>query len=135
VLNGFATPLSFTTVFVIALLLYACFHRSRPLFAESLVFGMHYFSAALLWLLVPILAFALHLPRISIVAALAVLLLTQLWQVVYLAIATRRFYFAADRKWFVWPVSAVAAVVAYLLGSLFLTAVQFAGAAFAIVML
>ena len=131
-LNGFATPLSFTTVFVMGLLLYACFHRRRPLLVEHMVFSMHYFSAALLWLLIPLLAFALKLPRVSIAAALAVLLLVQLWQFAYLTIATRRFYFAADRKWFVWPVCAVVAVVAYLLSSLFLTAVQFAGAAFAI---
>ena len=134
-LNGFSTPLSFTTAFVMGLLLYACFHRRRPLLVENMVFGMHYFSAALLWLLVPVLAFALELPRLSVPAALAVLLLVQLWQFVYLAIATRRFYFAGDREWFVWPVCAAVAVVAYLLSALFLTFVQFAGAAFAIVML
>jgi len=135
-LNGFATPLSFTAVFVMALAFYACFHRRRPLLVEHVVFSMHYFSAALLWLLLPLLAFALKLPRLSLPAALAVLLLVQLWQLAYLTIATRRFYFAADRKWFViWPVSAIVAVVAYLLSSLFLTAVQFAGAAFAIIML
>ena len=134
-LNGFATPLSFTAVFVMALLFYVCFHRRRPLLVEHVVFCMHYFSAALLWLLVPLLAFALKLPRLSLVAALAVLLLIQLWQFVYLTIATRRFYFGPDRKWFVWPVSATVAVVAYLASALFLTTVQFAGAAFAIVML
>ena len=100
-----------------------------------MVFGMHYFSAALLWLLVPLAAFALELPRYSVATALAVLLLVQLWQFVYLAIATRRFYFPADRTWFVWPLCAIVAVAAYLLSSLFLTAVQFAGAAFAIAML
>jgi hypothetical protein len=135
VLNGFATPLSFTTVFVMALLLYACFRRRRPLLVEHMAFSMYYFSAALLWLLVPVLAFALKLPRVSLTAALAVLLLVQLWHFVYLAVATRRFYFAADRRWFVWPVSAIVAVVAYLLSSLFLTAVQFAGAAVAIALL
>ena len=134
-LNGFATPLSFMAVLVMALLLYASFRRRRPLLVEHIVFSMHYFSAALLWLLVPLLAFALGLPRLSVVAALAVLLLVQLWQFAYLTIATRRFYFSPDRKWFVWPVCAIVAVVAYLLSSLFLTAVQFAGAAFAIVML
>ena len=135
-LNGFATPLSFMTAFAMGLLLYACFHRRRPLLVEHMVFSMHYFSAALLWLLVPVLAFALNLPRLSLPAALAVLLLVQLWQFVYLAIATRRFYFARNRKWFaVWPVCAVVAVVAYLLSALFLTFVQFAGAAFAIAML
>ena len=134
-LNGFATPLSFTAVFVMALLFYTGFHRRRPLLVEHIVFSMHYFSASLLWLLVPLLAFAMKLPQLSLPAALAVLLLVQLWQFVYLAIAARRFYFAPDRKWFVWPVCAIVAVVAYLLSSLFLTAVQFAGAAFAIVML
>lgn len=134
-LNGFATPLSLTTAFVMGLLLYACFHGRRPLLVEHMVFGMHYFSAALLWLLVPLAAFALKLPRYSVAAALAVLLLVQLWQFVYLAIATRRFYFAHDRRWFVWPLCAIVAVAAYLLSSLFLTAVQFAGAAFAIAML
>jgi hypothetical protein len=132
-LNGFATPLSFTTVFVMALFLYACFRRRRPLLVEHMVFSMHYFSAALLWLLVPLLAFALQLPRYSVAAALAVLLLVQLWQFTYLTMATRRFYFASDSRRFVaWPVSAIVAVVAYLLSSLFLTVVQFAGVAFAI---
>ena len=135
-LNGFATPLSFTTVFVMALLLYACFHRRRPLLVEHMVFSMHYFSAALLWLLLPLLVFWLGLARLSVPAALASLLLVQVWHLAYLTIATRRFYFAADRTWLVvWPVSAIVAVVAYLLSSLFLTAVQFAGAAFAIVRL
>ena len=135
VLNGFATPLSFTAVFVMALVVYACFHRRRPLLVEHMVFSMHYFSAALLWLLLPLLAFALKLPRFSVALALAVLLLVQLWQFVYLAIAARRFYFAGERSWFVWPVCAVVAVAAYLLSALFLTVVQFAGAAFAIALL
>ena len=58
-LDGFATPLSFTTVLLVALALYACFHRRRPLLVEHVVFSMHFFSFVLLGLLLPALALRL----------------------------------------------------------------------------
>ncbi|HSC14453.1 MAG TPA: DUF3667 domain-containing protein [Gammaproteobacteria bacterium] len=131
-LNGFATPLSFTTVVMAALVLYGLFHRRRPLLVEHMVFSMHYFSAVLLWLLAPLLVFRLNLLAVSM-TFLLVLPVVLIWHVVYLAIALRRFYFSAGGgQWRAWTVSAVVALVVYLLNSVFITAVQFAGAAFAI---
>lgn len=132
-LNIFSTPLSFTAVFLVALTLHACFHRRRPLLVEHVVFAMHYYSFALLTLLLVILAFRLNAGRLSMTVPLAVLLVVIIWQVVYIARAIRRFYFAAPRsRVAAWTVSAVAAPVVYLLNSLFITVLQFAGAAFAI---
>jgi hypothetical protein len=132
-LNVFSTPLSFTAVFLVALTLYACFHRWRPLLVEHLVLGMHFYGFALLSLLLVVLAVRLNLGRLSITALLAVLPLVMVWQIVYLASAIRRFYFAADRsRLAAWTVSAVVAPVVYVLNSLFITVLQFAGAAFAI---
>jgi hypothetical protein len=132
-LNIFSTPLSFTAVFLVALTLYACFHRRRPLLVEHLVLSMHYYSFALLTWLLAMLAFRLRLGRISMTALLAVVPLVMLWQIVYLASALRRFYFAADQGRLVpWTVAAVLAPIVFLLNSLFITVLQFAGAAFAI---
>jgi hypothetical protein len=131
-LNGFATPLSFTTVVMVALVLHGLFHRRRRLFVEHMVFSVHFFSAVLLWLLLPVLIFRLNLMAVSMAFGLAVPLV-MIWHVVYLTIALRRFYFSAGRSSsLAWPVSAVVAVIVYMLNALFITAVQFAGAAFAI---
>jgi len=132
-LNVFSTPLSFTAVFLVALTLYACFHRRRSLLVEHVVFAMHYYSFALLTLLLVMLAFRLNAGRLSMTVMLAVLPLVMIWQIVYLARAIRRFYFAAARsRVAAWTVSAAGALVVYLLNSLFITVLQFAGAAFAI---
>jgi len=132
-LNVFSTPLSFTAVFLVALTLYACFHRRRPLLVEHVVFAMHYYSFALLTLLLVMLAFRLNAGRLGMTVMLAVLPLVIIWQIVYLARAIRRFYFsAAGNRVAAWTVSAVAAAAVYLLNSLFITVLQFAGAAFAI---
>lgn len=130
-LNGFATPVSFTAVFLVALTLYAWFRRRRPLLVEHAVFSMHYYSFVLLSLLLVVLLMKL---RPAPLAGLAVLLSVNVWQFVYLAIAIRRFYFAAAQRWRVlaWFAAVGVAVVVYLLNSLFITVVQFAGAAFAI---
>jgi hypothetical protein len=131
--NVFSTPLSFTAVFLVALTLYACFHRRRPLLVEHLVLSMHYYSFALLSWLLAMLAFRLRLGRISMTALLAVVPLVMLWQMVYLASAIRRFYFLADQGRLVtWTVAAILAPVVHLLNSLFITLLQLAGAAFAI---
>jgi hypothetical protein len=132
-LNVFSTPLSFTAVFLVALTLYACFHRRRPLLVDHVVFAMHYYSFALLTLLLVMLAIRLNAGRLPLTVMLAVLPLVIIWQVVYLARAIRRFYFAAaPSRVAAWTVSAIAAPVVYLLNSLFITVLQFAGAAFAI---
>jgi hypothetical protein len=117
---------------VAALVLYGFFHRRRPLLVEHMAFSMQYYSAVLLWLLVPVLVFKLNLLAISM-AFLVTLPIVLIWHVVYLTIAIRRFNFSAGRAGAIaWIVSAFVAVVVYVLNSVFITAVQFAGAAFAI---
>ena len=131
-LSGFATPLSFTTVVLVALTLYACFYRRRPLLVEHAVFSMHYYSFLLLSLVLVVLVMKLDV--IPGAGALAVLLLVNVWQFVYLATAIRRFYFGAagTRRWLARIAAVAVAVVVYVLNSLYVTVVQFAGAAYAI---
>ena len=131
-LNGFATPLSFTTVLLVALSLYACFHRRRPLLVEHAVFSMHYYSFVLVSLLFVVLFMRLRLST-SFLVSIAVLLSVMAWQFVYLTTAIRRFYFrAGPRRLLAWIAATGIAVVVYLLNSLFITAIQFAGGAYAI---
>jgi hypothetical protein len=131
-LNGFATPLSFATVLLVALALHACFHRRRPLLVEHAVFSMHYYSFVLLSLLLVVLIMRLRLfPGIAF--PIALILSVVVWQFVYLTIGVRRFYFAdSQRRLRAWAASAVIAVAVNLLNSLFITAIQFAGGAYAI---
>ena len=130
-LNGFATPLSFTTVLFVALTLYVFFHRRRPLLVEHAVFSMHYYSFVLSSLLLVLLAARLGLTRGYVIVA--AILLANLWQLVYLAIAIRRFYFSAgSSRPLAWTASTIIAPVVYLLNPLYLTAIQFAGGAYAV---
>jgi hypothetical protein len=131
-LDGFATPLSFTTVLLIALTLYALFHRRRPLLVEHAVFSMHNYSFELLSLLFVVLVMRLRLTT-SFAFAIALLLSVMVWQFVYLAFAVRRFYFAStSRRMLAWAASVGIAVLVYLLNSLYITAIQFASGAYAI---
>jgi uncharacterized protein DUF3667 len=131
-LDGFATPLSFTTVLLVALALYACLHRRRALLVEHAVFSMHYYSFVLLSLLLVVLIMRLRvLPNFA--TTIALLLFVMGWQFVYLAIGVRRFYFGdSERRLLAWLGSVSIAVLVYLLNSLFITAIQFAGGAYAI---
>lgn len=130
-LNGFATPLSFTTVLFVALTLYVFFRWRRPLLVEHVVFSMHYYSFVLSSLL--LVALAMRLGLIRGYAIVAAILLANLWQLVYLAIAIRRFYFSAGSgRLLAWTASTIIAPVVYLLNPLYLTAIQFAGGAYAI---
>jgi hypothetical protein len=129
-LNGFATPLSFTTVLFVALTLYVFFRWRRPLLVEHAVFSMHYYSFVLSSLLFVLLAMRLGIRGYFIVAAIP---LVSLCQLVYLAIAIRRFYFSAgSNRPLAWTASTIIAPVVYLLNPLYLTAIQFAGGAYAI---
>ena len=130
-LDGFATPLSFMTVLLVALTLYACFHRRRPLLVEHAVFAMHHFSFVLLSFLLVVLAMKLRvLPGPAI---LPLLLSVNLWQLVYPAIGIKRFYFAdGSRRALAWAASTGVAVLLFLLNSLYITAIQFAAGAYAI---
>jgi hypothetical protein len=128
-LDGFATPLSFTTVLLVAFVLHACLYRRRPLLVEHVVFSMHFFSFVLLGLLLPSLALRLR----AYYVALPLLLFVNVWQFVYLAVAVRRFYLSAGQSpLLAWTASGAAAVLLILLNSAFITAIQFAAGAYAI---
>jgi len=131
-LDGFATPLSFTTVLFVALTLYALFHRRRPLLVEHAVFSMHAYSFVLLSLLGVVLVMRLRLTS-NFAFGIALLLCVMVWQFAYLAIGIRRFYFAErPPPWLAWVASVVLAVFVYLLNSLYITAIQFVAGAYAI---
>ena len=131
-LNGFATPLSFMTVLLVALTLYAFFHRRRPLLVEHAVFSMHYYSFVLLSLLFVVLVMRLRLP-LNFALSIGLLLSVMVWQFAYLAVGIRRFYFAASsRRMLAWLASVVIAVLVNLLNSVYITAIQFLAGAYAI---
>lgn len=107
------------------------FRRKRPLFVEYGVFSMHLVSFVLLSSLVLVPGvWVLH--RIAWLG-LAMLFVVTVGQFVYLMVALRRFYFAAEprraRRGFA---VAAAALCIYLLNSAFITGVQFVGAALAL---
>ena len=131
-LDGFATPLSFTTVLFVALSLYALFFRRRPLLVEHAAFSMHYYSFVLLSLLFVALVMKMRLTT-SMAFAIALILSITVWQFVYLATGIRRFYFPArGHALIAWLASLAVAVIVYLLNSLYITAIQFAAGAYAI---
>jgi hypothetical protein len=131
-LGDFATPLSFASVFLLAITLYLLFRRRRPLFVEHAVFSMHYFSFVLLWTLIAVAFIKLKLVGNSPIIFL-ILILVSLWQAVYLTVALRRFYWERDQRLLVpWASATGVGVLLYFLNSLFITAIQFAGGALAI---
>ena len=131
-LGDFATPVSFTTVLLFATVLYVLFHRRRPLLVEHMVFSMHCFSFVLLSTLLTVIALSQNLVEGFAVFAVTMLGVT-IWQVAYLTIAVRRFYWHLDRRRLVPRVSAAGvAVLLYVLNSVFLTGVQLLGGAIAI---
>jgi uncharacterized membrane protein YkgB len=134
-LETVAEPLGFTNVLLLALVLYALFHRKRPLLVEHGVFSMHVVSFVLLSILAIGPAFWLmnHTFRFSRAMYLAPLFAVLAWQYAYLTLAIRRFYFRGDARRVLSTMLAVTAAIAiYLLNSLFITVVQTAGAAWAL---
>jgi len=127
-LERFVEPLSFTNVFLLALVLYAIFHRRRRLFLEHAAFSMHFVSFVLFssLLLVPVM-WALETLQ-SDAFALGIILAVVAWQFVYLTFAIIRFYFGdrghGSRATIV---AAAAAIVLYVLNSAFITSVQLVG--------
>jgi Protein of unknown function (DUF3667) len=121
-LANLATPLSFTVVLLLALMLYLLFRRRRPLLVEHLVFAIHFFSFVLFcW---TFLALATTLGILSGPVIVLVMLGIIFWQVGYLATATRRFYMVTQRG-VVPRVAAVGVALAlYLLSCVFVTGVQ-----------
>jgi len=131
-LNAVATPLSFTSVALFALALYACFRRRRALFVEHAVFSMHYFSFVLLSSLILIFGMSIGLKKSGFVFIGLWIFSVTLWQFAYLAVAIRRFYFAKSRKAVARAFAVVLAALLYVLNSFFITAVQFLAGAVAI---
>jgi hypothetical protein len=130
-LEGFSEPLSFTNVLLLAFVLYAFFHRRRPLFVEHGVFSMHLVS----FVLFSSVAFLAAIWMLKINQAIGILMLFAvcIWQFAYMALAIRRFYFAPDAGRIRRAVlAATAAFVIYLLNSAFITSVQLFGAALAL---
>lgn len=130
VLNAAATGLSFTSVVLLALAFYACFHRRRHLLVEHLVFSMNYLSFLLISSLILVSAFRLREHGTPFV--LASLLAVMIWQLAYLAVSIRRFYLPDSRRIVAWPMVGLLAALFNLLNAFFITAVQFAAGAFAI---
>jgi uncharacterized protein DUF3667 len=131
-LGSFATPVSFTTVLLFAVALYALFRGRRPLFVEHAVFSMHCFSFVLLSSLLNVVVLKADLLD-SIAAFAAIIMGVMIWQTAYLAIALRRFYWHHDRRRVVpWAQAAGVALLLYALNSAFLTGVQLLGGVIAI---
>lgn len=129
-LNQFAQPLSFANVFLLALALFALFHRRRRLLVEHAAFSMHLVSFMLLssLILVPV----VRLLAISRALGLTVLLAVYFMQSAYMAAAIRRFYLSdAAGRGSLGRAAAVAFLI-YLLNSAFITGVQMLGGAIAI---
>jgi len=126
-LEKFAEPLSFANVLLLAIALYALFHRKRRLFAEHGVFSIYFVSfvlfSSLLFLSAPAL---IRYGRQGMVVP--ILLAGIIWQFAYLAVAIRRYYFGDDpRRLRPAFFAAALAAMLYVLNSAFLTAVQLLG--------
>jgi hypothetical protein len=128
-LAAFAEPVSFANVVLLAAALHLAFWRKRRRFLEHAAFSMHVVSFVLLSSLTLILAIRLRFWLHGYL--LLVMALVSLWQFAYLAIAIRRFYLQAGR-WGARLLSVAAAMLIYVLNSVFMTAVQVAGAAIAL---
>jgi hypothetical protein len=134
-LEKFAEPLSFANVFLLALTLHALFWRRRGHFVEHGVFSMHFMSFVLF-------SGVLLSPVPGMLAAgwggivLPCILIILLWQFVYLIVGIRRFYYP-DQTRGIRPkvIASSAALVVYLLNSVFVTGVQTLGAALALWMM
>jgi Protein of unknown function (DUF3667) len=128
-LAAFAQPVSFANVVLLAGALHLCFRRQRHRFLEHAAFSMHFVSFVLLSSLALMLAIRLRFWLGGYV--LLAMALISLWQFAYLAIAIRRFYLQAGR-WGARLLSVAAAMLIFALNSVFMTAVQLAGAAIAL---
>ena len=125
-LAAFAQPVSFANVVLLAAALHLCFRRQRRRFLEHAAFSMHVVSFVLLSSLTLVLAIRLGGGYVFLLMALI-----SLSQFAYIAIAIRRFYLQAGR-WGARLLSVGAAMLIYVLNSVFMTAVQLAGAAIAL---
>ena len=128
-LAAFAQPVSFANVVLLAGALHLCFRWQRRRFLEHAAFSMHVFSFVLLSSLTVQLAILLRF-WLGVYVFL-VMALIALSQFAYIAIAIRRFYLQAGR-WGGRMLSVAAAMLIFVLNSVFMTAVQLVGAAVAL---
>jgi hypothetical protein len=128
-LAAFVQPASFMNVILFAAVLHLAFRRQRRRFLEHAAFSMHVFSFVLLSSVVLFVAFRLRdwLP-INFFLTIG---LFALWQFAYLAVAIRRFYLTS-RGWGSRLLSVAAALLLYVVNTVFITAVQVGGAAVAL---
>jgi hypothetical protein len=131
-LAEFAEPVSFTNVVLLAATLHLVFRRKRRRFLEHAAFSMHAVSFVLLSSLTLFVAIRL---RFWLGGYLWLTFgLVALWQFAYLTVAIRRFYLARG-QWRGWLLSVAAALLLYVLNTVFMTAVQVAGAAIALALI
>jgi hypothetical protein len=131
-LEKFSEPLSFANGLLLALALFAIFHRRRPLLVAHGVFSIHLVSFVLFssLLILPALALLQHGHNTP---AGIILIAVILWQMIYLAMAIRRFYFATDLRGLRPALLATAtALLVYALNSAFVTGIQLVGGAMAL---
>jgi hypothetical protein len=128
-LAAFAQPISFANVLLLAVTLHFGFRWRRRRFLEHAAFSMHVVSFVLLSSLTLLIAIRF---RFWLGGYLFLIMgLVLLWQFAYLAVAIRRFYLPAGR-WGGWLLSVAAAMLIYVVNTVFMTAVQVGGAAVAL---
>jgi hypothetical protein len=128
-LAAFAQPVSFANVVLLAAVLHLCFRWQRRRFLEHAAFSMHVVSFVLLSSVILMLALYFRFWLGGYMVLL--MLLIAFAQFAYIAIAIRQFYLRSGR-WSGRLLSVAAAILIYLLNSVFMTAVQLAGAAIAL---
>jgi hypothetical protein len=116
----------------LAAILYLLLYRRRPLLVEHGVFSIHVFSFVLFSSLLFLPALELLQMGYATMTTIVIfaVVIIQFW---YLTLAVRRFYLGSDTRRFR-PLarSAGIALLIYLANSLFITALQLLGAAFAL---
>jgi hypothetical protein len=127
-LAAFAQPFSFANVLLLAVALHVGFLWTRRRFLEHLAFSMHVMSFVLLSSPVILMHRLIDGPfAVFLVLSFGV----AIWQFAHLTIAIRRFYLAGSR-WGGRLVAMAAALILYALNTIFVSAVQVAGAAIAL---
>ena len=130
-LAAFAQPVSFANVVLLAAVLHLCFRWKRRRFLEHAAFSMHVVSFVLLSSATLMLSLYFRFWLGPYMFLVILLFPLALWQFAYITVAIRRFYLQAGR-WSGRLLSVAAAMLIYLLNSVFMTAVQLAGAAIAL---
>lgn len=128
-LAAFAQPVSFANVLLLAATLHLGFRWRRRRFLEHAAFSMHVVSFVLLSSVTLVIAIRL---RFWLGGYLFLVMgLVALWQFAYLVAAIRRFYLPAG-GWGGRLLSVAAAMLLYVVNTIFMSAVQVAGAAVAL---